>query len=111
MVTDHAPQTKYWRNIMAESFSRMLVCIKLFLPACWFPRPSSNRGNECIQSRRWKLDAAALFGTLIARHQQFYNFQTIFESQLGPFVLKERFHEMTIFDLVSVCCVCVRHDR
>ena len=23
MVTDHAPQTKYWRNIMAESFSRM----------------------------------------------------------------------------------------
>ena len=30
VVTDQAPQTKYWRNISVESFSRTVGCMGLF---------------------------------------------------------------------------------
>ena len=33
MVTYHAPQTKYWRNIRAESFTRVVAVMFAFLRA------------------------------------------------------------------------------
>src|SRR5207253_3130442 len=97
------PHTKYCRNIIAESFKRILEDIAIASPACWFPGPECDGWNECIEARRRKLDRAALLSAVIPSHQEFYHFQTVFESQRGLLVLQKRFYEMAIFPLISVC--------
>src|SRR5438093_9657958 len=104
IVTDHAPQTKYWRNIMTESFRRTVLCIGniIPLPRSRVPRPLCDGGYIAIETRRRKIDRAALFGAQISGHQDSYDLQTIFKSKRRPLILQEGSDEMPVFGFIAV---------
>src|ERR1051326_5447079 len=108
MVTDHAPHTKYWRNIIVESRKRVLGVIS---PPRWGPGAFRHSRNVRIQTRRRKIDRAALFGTEVSSHQKLHHFQPVFERECGFPILEKSPHEMTIFGLISISRGFTRHNR
>src|SRR5262249_18856119 len=74
MVTDQAPHTKYCRNIMIESSDRVFSVIS---PPCRLPCALRDGRYIGIQTRRRKVDYAALFGAQVSCHQELYNLQPV----------------------------------
>src|SRR5215467_13651193 len=99
IVTDQAPHTKYCRNIMVESSNRVLSVIS---PPCRFPRALRHSRYVGIQTRRRKVDRAALFGAQVSRHQELYNLQPVLESERRFPILEKSFYEVAIFGFVSI---------